>query len=73
MSTEADVFNVLLLGNAGVGKTALLHRLVEDVFFSVSSSTVGVGFLTKMINIHGQSFRMQVWDTAGQVREKEGV
>ena len=44
---------VILLGNAGVGKTSLLAQYVDGVFRSEYNQTVGANFLIKEVNIGG--------------------
>jgi small GTP-binding protein len=58
----------ILIGSSGVGKTAILKRLVSDTFLDDSQSTIGVEFETTMLNIDNQRLKLQVWDTAGQER-----
>ena len=65
--TDPEALNILLVGDSGVGKTALAHRMVENVFVSRTKNTVGVSYLTKAVEIDGSPVRVQVWDTAGQV------
>lgn len=40
---------LILLGNQGVGKTALVTRLVHNVFEGNYASTIGMDFFTKTI------------------------
>ncbi|KAH0786198.1 small GTP-binding protein [Histomonas meleagridis] len=61
-------FKFILIGSSGVGKTAILKRLVEDTFISESQSTIGVEFDSKTIIVEGQEIKLQIWDTAGQER-----
>jgi len=62
------MFKVLLLGDAGVGKTSLMLRFSEDVFNKTYISTIGVDFKLRTIEVDGKRVRLQVWDTAGQER-----
>lgn len=41
------VFQIILLGDSGTGKTALLRRHVEDVFEENHLPTIGVDFAVK--------------------------
>ncbi|OQR92115.1 Rab11 family GTPase [Achlya hypogyna] len=59
---------VILLGNSGVGKTNLLSRLNKGEFSTDFASTIGVEFLTHVMEIDGTSVKAQIWDTAGQER-----
>ena len=40
---------VILLGDAGVGKTSLLARYVDGIFSDIYKQTVGANFLIKEI------------------------
>jgi small GTP-binding protein len=57
-----------VIGSSGVGKTAILKRLVDDIFTTESQSTIGVEFLATTIDVEGQEVKLQIWDTAGQER-----
>jgi small GTP-binding protein len=61
-------FKFIVVGSSGVGKTTILKRLVDDVFTEESQSTIGVEFLSTLVQIDGVSIKLQIWDTAGQER-----
>jgi small GTP-binding protein len=61
-------FKFIVIGSSGVGKTAILKRLVDDVFTTENQSTIGVEFLATTIEVEGQPVKLQIWDTAGQER-----
>jgi small GTP-binding protein len=68
MTAPVVSFKFIIIGSSGVGKTAILKRLVEDTFSSDSQSTIGVEFDSTIIEIDGQQVKLQIWDTAGQER-----
>jgi small GTP-binding protein len=68
MGEVRKTFKFIVIGSSGVGKTAILKRLVDDVFSTESQSTIGVEFLATNIDVDGQSVKLQIWDTAGQER-----
>ena len=68
MSSSAYSFKFIIIGSSGVGKTAILKRLVEDTFSADSQSTIGVEFDSTIIEVDGQQVKLQIWDTAGQER-----
>ena len=65
---SGDAYKFIVIGSSGVGKTAILTRLVDHVFTGESQSTIGVEFIATQINVEGSVFRLQIWDTAGQER-----
>ncbi|XP_060568160.1 ras and EF-hand domain-containing protein homolog isoform X2 [Ruditapes philippinarum] len=62
------MFKVVLAGDAAVGKSSLIMRLCKGKFVENLSSTLGVDFQTKMIELDGRTVALQLWDTAGQER-----
>eukprot|EP01114_Cavostelium_apophysatum_P020329 TRINITY_DN6787_c0_g1_i1.p1 TRINITY_DN6787_c0_g1~~TRINITY_DN6787_c0_g1_i1.p1 ORF type:complete len:1084 (-),score=265.41 TRINITY_DN6787_c0_g1_i1:21-3155(-) len=62
------LFKLVLVGNSGVGKSALLARFTRDTFDPSHRSTIGVEFATKTIEVEGKKIKLQIWDTAGQER-----
>ena len=59
-------FKFLLVGNGSVGKTSIVRRLCRGDFITNPETTIGVEFMTKMIDIDGNQIKLQIWDTAGQ-------
>lgn len=62
------LLKILLLGDAGVGKTSLMQRFTEDIFNRTYISTIGIDFKVRTIEMKGKRVRLQIWDTAGQER-----
>ena len=66
-NTQCDyTFKILLIGESGVGKTAILERYCDNVFNESLLSTVGVDFKAKYMTIENKKIKVQMWDTAGQ-------
>ena len=59
---------VVLVGNAGVGKTCLVRRFTQGMFPPGQGATIGVDFMIKTVEIDGEKIKLQIWDTAGQER-----
>jgi small GTP-binding protein len=57
---------VVVIGESGVGKTCLLIRFVRDTFDEDTQSTLGIEFLSKIIQTETRRIQLQLWDTAGQ-------
>ncbi|XP_051521115.1 ras-related protein Rab-30 isoform X3 [Myxocyprinus asiaticus] len=62
------LFKIVLLGNAGVGKTCLVRRFTQGLFPPGQGATIGVDFMIKTVEIKGVKVKLQIWDTAGQER-----
>lgn len=62
------LFKILIIGNSGVGKSALLECYMSGIFDPYLQSTLGIEFKFKDIPIDGKLVRMQLHDTAGQER-----
>ncbi|KAI1286819.1 Ras-related protein Rab-30 [Halotydeus destructor] len=62
------LFKIVLIGNAGVGKTCLVRRFTQGVFPGGQGATIGVDFMIKTLVINGVKVKLQIWDTAGQER-----
>jgi len=67
-STYDFLFKFLMIGSTGVGKSCLLHQLLEKKFKAESTHTIGVEFGSKVVSVAGKSVKLQIWDTAGQER-----
>lgn len=59
---------LVFLGEASVGKTSLVQRMLMDRFREFQDSTIGASFFTKKIEIDGEKLHYEIWDTAGQER-----
>jgi small GTP-binding protein len=64
MSTS--IYKVVIVGTSGIGKTAILHRLVEGAFLDESQPTIGVEFKSFECRTASDLIRLNIWDTAGQ-------
>lgn len=62
------LFKVVLIGNAGVGKTCLVRRFTQGLFPPGQGATIGVDFMISTVEIDGVKVKLQIWDTAGQER-----
>ena len=60
-------FKVVMVGTAGVGKSAILLRFADDKFDGESlKPTIGIDLRFKTLDLEGRKNRIQIWDTAGQ-------
>lgn len=65
--TTYDVlYRLVLIGDSGVGKTAILLRYSDNMFNTSFITTIGIDFRIKTIELNGKRVKLQIWDTAGQ-------
>ena len=68
MQTRNFDFSVktVVVGDSGVGKTCILLRFIRDKFEETAQPTLGVEFMTKIVETKKHRIELQLWDTAGQ-------
>eukprot|EP00961_Rhodomonas_salina_P036229 487164-Rhodomonas_salina.2 len=71
--SEGLARKIVLVGNSGVGKTALVLRFVQDTYRDDYPGTIGGSYLAKQITVDSVPFNLQIWDTAGQERFRSMV
>ena len=60
---------IVLLGEAGVGKTSIITRYISGSFSQVVMTSTGSSFVAKKIELDDKKkVKLQIWDTAGQER-----
>eukprot|EP00026_Physarum_polycephalum_P013925 Phypoly_transcript_14386.p1 GENE.Phypoly_transcript_14386~~Phypoly_transcript_14386.p1 ORF type:complete len:221 (+),score=35.40 Phypoly_transcript_14386:167-829(+) len=63
------LYKILVVGDLGCGKTAIIQRYVNNQFSTKYRATIGVDFALKVINMDATTnVRLQLWDIAGQER-----
>uniref|UniRef100_A0A3B5M3C3 Uncharacterized protein n=1 Tax=Xiphophorus couchianus TaxID=32473 RepID=A0A3B5M3C3_9TELE len=71
--SRCRTFKVLVIGDSGVGKTCLTHRLCAGEFPRRSEATIGVDFRERALEVDGEKIKLQLWDTAGQERFRKSM
>ena len=61
-------YKVVLLGDSGVGKSALVMWYTEKVFNPSEVATIGVSTYRKTFTFDDTKVTLTIWDTAGQER-----
>lgn len=72
MSRWSNRIQIVLIGDSGVGKTAIARRYTKDVF-EVSITTIGVCPDIFNVSYQGLEYNAVIWDTAGQERFRSMV
>ena len=62
------LFKIIIIGDSGIGKSAVLFRFADDIYNNNYISTIGVDFKIKTIFVNSKIIKLQIWDTAGQER-----
>lgn len=57
---------VVLLGDMAVGKTSIVLQIYKGKFDPASTPTVGVSYVTKIVESKKGPIELHIWDTAGQ-------
>ena len=63
---EQYTFKIIILGDCNIGKSCLLNKYINNQIENKYSTTIGVDFGVKHININDSNIKLQIWDTAGQ-------
>lgn len=69
-SVSVTRHKIIFVGDAGVGKTTIIGRIMDNPFIEVYEPSIGVDFMSKNIKYQGQNIKLQMWDTAGQEKYK---
>lgn len=59
---------ILVIGEVATGKTSLANRIVSNAFSENYRPTIGCEFGFKVLEVKGETVRIQLWDLAGQDR-----
>ncbi|XP_030371625.1 ras-related protein rab7-like [Scaptodrosophila lebanonensis] len=65
---QKSLLKVIILGDSGVGKTALACKYSNSYFPINTQATIAVEILTKRILVDDKVVSVQIWDTAGAER-----
>lgn len=56
----------VVIGDSAVGKSCLLLQFTDRRFTNAHEVTIGVEYGARLVEVGGQTIKLQVWDTAGQ-------
>ena len=66
MEDDYEEVKMILLGESGVGKTAIIKRYLYDQFNKEKSPTESMHYMEKDLVINKKKIKLNVWDTIGQ-------
>lgn len=67
-SNQESLFKICIVGDGGVGKTAITDRFLGKKFQAGYQLTIGAEIKVYTQNIDGKEIKYQIWDLAGQPR-----
>ena len=67
MSSPESV-KVVLLGQAGVGKTCIISKFITGEFNPNTISSLAAQYISKTMAFQDKAIKFDIWDTAGQER-----
>ena len=68
--SSPDTVKVVLLGEAGVGKTCIISQFISGVFDPDTISSLSAQYISKTMEFKDikKAIKFEIWDTAGQER-----
>ena len=63
---DNNTCKIVIVGDAGTGKTCIITRFVSDKFEKSQMTTACPSFCTKTIEYNNKKLNLDIWDTAGQ-------
>ena len=61
-----NLFKIVLVGEMGTGKTAIMVRYIDQKYEEIMDLTIGVEFGACTVKRNNVSVKLQLWDTGGQ-------
>ncbi|MFX0182035.1 MAG: Rab family GTPase [Candidatus Hodarchaeota archaeon] len=68
LDSHRSLLKICLVGDGGVGKTAILQRFLGAGFRNTYQLTIGAEIAVHSMVIDDQTIKFQIWDLAGQSR-----
>ena len=66
MGIQYPTKKIVLLGDAGVGKTSLCLNYINNDLGNYTEPTIGAAFYSVLVKTGSDSYKLDIWDTAGQ-------
>ncbi|GMR40300.1 hypothetical protein PMAYCL1PPCAC_10495, partial [Pristionchus mayeri] len=67
------ILQVIIVGDAGVGKTCLSFRFCKGRFPEFTEVCKKIDLLYRSVSLEGEILKVQLWDTAGQERYRQSI
>ena len=66
--SSPETVKVVLLGQAGVGKTCIISKFITGEFNPNTISSISAQYISKNMTFQDKVIKFDIWDTAGQER-----
>ncbi len=66
METRQEIKKIVLIGDAGVGKTSIVRRFVTGMFNPAYIITLGTTIMKKEVKYLNKNIVLSIWDIGGQ-------
>jgi len=66
--SSPETVKVVLLGQAGVGKTCIISKFITGEFNPNTISSLSAQYISKQMTFNDKVIKFDIWDTAGQER-----
>ena len=73
MSNFRSDLKIIVIGNSRTGKTSFVNKWTKNQFNDTYKATVISEFGFKIFENEGKLYRIQLWDFAGQDKNKEVI
>ena len=60
-----QVYRIVFVGDPSVGKTNIITKYKYNSFEHSHITTIGIDFVSRILNIRNKNIRLNIWDTAG--------
>lgn len=61
---------MVFIGDAGVGKTCILHQFIKHEFSDSITTSIGSTHFEKKFYLNSKNIKLYIWDTSGQEKYK---
>ncbi|EAL52083.1 Rab family GTPase [Entamoeba histolytica HM-1:IMSS-B] len=68
-----EIKKISIIGDVGVGKTAIVHQFTTYKFEEIYEPTIGANYSSKVVYDNNKYIRLQIWDCAGKEMYKSLV
>jgi small GTP-binding protein len=77
---DTPKIKIVLLGDRSVGKSSIVKRFIrnefdanQNVVVPVIQPTIGIDYMSKMMQYNNKKYKLELWDTAGQEKYRSLV